>query len=328
MMLEATAVSATGRITPTDSGIWLDAHVGPLRKHVEFAHSQNALIGIQIGHAGRKASSIQPWLGAAAVATEEDGGWPDDVIGATDEPFASEGYPVPRAMTLKEIQVVRREFKAGTERAVRAGFDIIELHFAHGYLVSTFMSPVVNTRTDDYGGSFENRVRLALEIIDDARSVMPESMPLFVRLSVTDWLDDSPEYSGKNWNVDETIKFAHILAEHGVDVLDASSGGIHQTQNIVSEPGYQAVLSKKIKKALGDKLLVSAVGGITTGTFAEEVISGGKYEEDVPVDLIAVGRPFQKNPGLVWAWAEELQTVTSLAHQIRWASAHRGSYKR
>lgn len=323
MMLEATSVSPRGRITPTDSGIWLDEHVGPLKKHVDFAHSQNALIAIQIGHAGRKASGVAPWLSSAAVSGKDVGGWPDDVVGPTDEPFAPQGYPKPRAMTLEDIQEVKRDFKAGVERAVRAGFDIIELHFAHGFLVSTFMSPVVNTRTDQYGGSFENRVRLALEIIDDARSVMPESMPLFVRLSVTDWLDNNPEWTGETWNIGQTIKFAPILAEHGVDVLDVSSGGVHPMQKITDGPGYQAGYTKKIKKAVGDKLLVSAVGGIKTATLAEEIISGGNGEDDVPLDLIAVGRTFQKNPGIVWAWAEELQTKIQIAHQIGWGFAGR-----
>lgn len=327
-MIEATAVSARGRITPTDTGIWLDAHIGPLKKHVEFAHSQNALIGIQIAHAGRKASMIQPWVSMAAVASKEAGGWPDDVISPTDEPYAPEGYPTPRAMTLEDIQEVRKDFKAGTERAVRAGFDIIEMHFAHGFLVSSFMSPVVNTRTDGYGGSFENRVRLALEIIDDARSVMPESMPLFVRLSATDWLDANPEWSGESWNVDETIKFAHILAERGVDVLDVSSGAVHHMQKITGGPGYQAAFTKKIKKAVGEKLLVSAVGTIETGTLAEEIISGGKDDDDVPLDLIAVGRSFQKNPGLVWAWADQLQTEITVAHQMAWPFAGRGMTKK
>lgn len=326
-MVEATAVSARGRITPTDAGIWLDDHVDSLKRQVEFAHSQNGLIGIQLAHAGRKASTVQPWLSFGAIATEEAWGWPDDVVSPTDEPFAPEGYPTPRAMSLEEIREVRADFKAGVQRAIRAGFDVIELHFAHGYLLSTFLSPVVNTRTDDYGGSFENRVRLALEIIDDARSVMPESMPLFVRVSLTDWLDAVPEYAGKNWNVDETIRFAHILAEHGVDVLDASSGGVHHKQKIIGGPGYQAAFTKQIKKAVGDKLLVSAVGSITTGIQAQDIISGGKDEDDVPLDLIAVGRSFQKNPGLVWAWADELDTHISVAHQIGWGFAGRGSKK-
>lgn len=327
-MIEATSVQARGRITPEDSGIWLDAHIPGLRKHVEFAHSQNALIGIQIGHAGRKASTLAPWL-PGGVASKEAGGWPDDVIGPTDEPHkADDTFPKPRAMTLQDIQQLRNDFKAGIARAVHAGFDLIELHFAHGYIVSSFISPSANKRTDQYGGSFENRVRLALEIIDDARTVMPDSMPLFVRTSTTDWLDTAPEYTGESFTVKDSIKLAHLFAEHGVDVLDVSSGGVHPLQKVKSGPGYQVHLAKEIKKALGEKILVSAVGAIKTGTFAEEIISGGKNEDDVPLDLIAAGRMFLKNPGLVWAWADDLETSIQVAHQIGWGFGGRAAVKK
>ena len=150
-MIEATAVQANGRITPEDSGIYLDAHLDTLRKHVQFAHSQNALIGIQLGHAGRKASTVAPWLSSGATAYEEAGGWPDDVVGPSAEPF-SEHYPTPRNMSLKEIEQLKSDFVSATRRALEAGFDVIELHFAHGYLVSSFLSPAVNQRTDQYGG--------------------------------------------------------------------------------------------------------------------------------------------------------------------------------
>src|SRR6478609_3384058 len=238
-MLEATAVQANGRITPEDSGIWLDAHIDTLQKHVELAHSQNALIGIQLAHAGRKASTIAPWLKSTAVATRKVQGWPDDVVGPTSQPF-SEHTPKPRAMTLPEIAQLRQDFVLGTQRAIRAGFDVIELHFAHGYLVSTFLTPAVNKRTDQYGGSFENRCRLALEIIKDIRAVMPADMPLFVRISATDWLENNPEYQGESWTVEESKKLAILLAQYGVDVLDVSSGGNHVLQQPVGGPGYQA----------------------------------------------------------------------------------------
>ncbi|SPO07446.1 related to flavin oxidoreductase [Cephalotrichum gorgonifer] len=327
VMLEATAVQARGRITPEDSGIWLDAHINGLRKHVEFAHSQNALIAIQIAHAGRKASTVAPWLSSAAVAEKEAGGWPDDVLGPTDEPFG-EGYPTPRAMTLADIEEVKKDFVAGVARAVHAGFDVIELHFAHGYLVSSFLSPAVNKRTDKYGGSFENRVRLALELVEGVRSVMPESMPLFVRISATDWLDANPEYVGETWTVEQSIKLAHLFAERGVDVLDVSSGGIHAGQKVTGGPGYQAKFAKAIKKAVGDKLLVSAVGSIKDGVLAQDIISGGKDEDDTPIDLIAAGRMFLKNPGLVWAWADDLGTSIQVAHQIGWGFGGRAAAKK
>lgn len=314
-MLEATAVQARGRITPEDSGIWLDSHVEGLRKHVEFAHSNNSRIGVQIGHAGRKASCVAPWLDAGLAAIKEAGGWPDDVMGPSDEPFAP-GYPIPRAMSLEEIEQLKEDFISGVRRAVEAGFDVIDFHFAHGYLVSSFLSPAVNKRTDKYGGSFENRVRLALEITEGARAVMPETMPLFVRISATDWLHNNPEYEGENWTMEQSTKLAHLLAERGVDVLDVSSGGIHKMQKVAGGPGYQAPFAKQIKKSVEDKLLISTVGSINTGTLAEKVISGG--QDDTPLDLVAVGRLFQKNPGLVWSWADDLHTSIQIAHQIAW----------
>lgn len=319
-MIEATAVQANGRITPEDSGIWLDAHTSMLRQHADLAHSQNVLIGIQLAHAGRKASTVAPWLSSSAVATAEVGGWPDDVVGTTREPFTDQ-MPTPRAITIPEIEQLKQDFVSAALRAVSAGIDVIELHFAHGYLVSTFFSPATNSRQDAYGGSFENRTRLAIEIIDLVRAAVPERMPLFVRISATDWLEDSPksEYQGESWTVEDSVKLALLLADHGVDVLDVSSGGNHSLQKPVGGPGYQAPFARQIKKAAGDRLLVSSVGSIKTGELAEEIITGeGEGDESVPLDLIAAGRMFQKNPGLVWAWAEEMDTTIQLAHQIGW----------
>ncbi|KAH8201805.1 hypothetical protein TruAng_004069 [Truncatella angustata] len=317
LMVEATAVQANGRITPEDSGIWLDAHMETLKKHVDFAHSQNSLIGIQLSHAGRKASTVAPWLQSTGVATKEVYGWPDNVFGPTDVPF-SEDTPKPRAMTLADIQELRKDFVSGAQRAIRAGFDVIELHFAHGYLVSTFLTPAVNQRSDKYGGSFENRTRLALEIVEDLRAIMPSGMPLFVRISATDWLAANPEYQGPSWSVEDSAKLALLLAERGVDVLDVSSGGTHVLQKPISGPGYQAGFAKQIKETVGNKLLVSSVGNIKTGELAEQLILGGKDANDTPLDLIAAARPFQKNPGLVLAWADDLDVAISVAHQIGW----------
>jgi 2,4-dienoyl-CoA reductase-like NADH-dependent reductase (Old Yellow Enzyme family) len=315
IMLEATAVQPRGRITPEDSGIWMDSHVQGLRKHVDFAHANNSLIGIQIGHAGRKASCVAPWLDAGLAAEKAAGGWPDDVVGPSSKPFAP-GYPVPRAITIEEIERLKEDFVSGVRRAVQAGFDVIDFHFAHGYLVSSFLSPATNKRTDKYGGNFENRVRLALEIVDASRAVMPNDMPLFARISASDWLDNNPEYEGEKWTLDQSIKLAHLLAERGVDVLDVSSGGIHKMQKVAAGPGYQAPFAKAIKKSVGDKMLVSTVGSIKTGTFAEEIIQGG--DDDTPLDLVAAGRLFQKNTGLVWSWADDLNTSIQIAHQIAW----------
>ena len=323
-MLEAAAVQPRGRITPQDSGIWLDAHINGLRSHVEFAHSQNIPLAIQLAHAGRKASTVPPWLSAGDTAAADAGGWPDDVLGPSDEPF-DEGYPTPKAMSLEQIDQVKKDFVAAVERAINAGFDIIELHFAHGYLVSSFLTPAVNKRTDKYGGSFENRVRLALELVEGARAVMPDDMPLFVRISSTDWLDTNPEWDGPSWTIDESTKLAHLLAERGVDVLDVSSGGNHRLQKVKGGPGYQAPFAKHIKKSVGDKMLVSTVGSIRTGTQAQELIAGGKDDDDTPVDLVAAGRMFQKNPGLVWAWADDLGVNMQQAHQIGWGFGGRAA---
>ncbi|KPM35590.1 putative NADPH dehydrogenase C23G7.10c [Neonectria ditissima] len=325
LMIEVTAVQANGRSSPEDSGIWLDAHVENLRKTVDLAHSQNALIAIQLGHAGRKASGTAPWL-SGGVTPRELHGWPDDVVGPTDEAW-DDTLATPRSMTLAEIKKVKEDFVSGTKRSIAAGFDVIELHFAHGYLVSSFLTPAVNTRTDQYGGNFENRTRLALEIVEEVRAVMPETMPLFVRISATDWLEANPEYKGESWTIDQSIKLAPLLAERGVDVLDVSSGANHPMQKIISSPGYQAPFSKLIKKAVGDKMLVSAVGNIKSGNVAEDLIVGGKDEDDTPLDLIASGRLFLKNPGLVWAWADDLNVSIHTSHQFGWGFGGRGTKK-
>lgn len=325
-MVEATAVQANGRITPEDSGIWLDAHVDTLRKHVDFAHSQGALIGIQLAHAGRKASTVAPWLSSGATAAEEVGGWPADVVGPGAEPF-DEHYPTPRAMSLADIAQLKRDFVQGVRRALQAGFDVLGLHFAHGYLVSSFLSPAVNRRADEYGGSFENRARLALELVDAARAAMPADMPLFVRISATDWLDTAPDWTGPSWTVDESVRLAGLLARRGVDVLDVSSGGNHALQKVVGGPGYQAPFAKRIKAAVGDAMLVSSVGSITTGGLAQSLIAGGEGGDDTPLDLIAAGRMFLKNPGLVWAWADDLDVAVNVAHQIGWGFGGRKGKK-
>ncbi|KAM0475551.1 hypothetical protein ACHAPX_006873 [Trichoderma viride] len=327
MMVEATAVQANGRITPEDSGIWLDAHIDTLKKHVDFAHSQNAHIGIQLAHAGRKASTVAPWLSSGATATEEVGGWPDDVVSPSNEAF-NEHYPKPRAMSLADIARFKHDFLSGVRRAIRAGFDVIELHFAHGYLVSSFLSPAVNKRTDQYGGSFENRARLALELVEATRMIMPKGMPLFVRISATDWLDTNPDWrGGPSWTIDESVKLAKLFAERGVDVLDVSSGGNHAQQKVIGGPGYQAPFAKKIKAAVQSSMLVSSVGSIKTGEVAQKLINGSEDPDDTPLDLIAAGRMFQKNPGLVWAWADDLEVSITIAHQIGWGFGGRASKK-
>ncbi|CAJ2505912.1 Uu.00g000420.m01.CDS01 [Anthostomella pinea] len=325
-IVEATAVQARGRITPQDSGLWLDEQIEPMKAHTQFAHSQGQKIGIQLAHAGRKASTVAPWLSAAATATADVGGWPDDVVAPSAVAY-SEQLPQPRAMSLSEIQQLKADFAAAGRRAVSAGFDVIELHAAHGYLLHSFLSPASNRRDDAYGGSFENRVRLTLELVDELRGVMPEDMPLFVRVSATDWLEDAGDYEGESWKVSDTVRLASLLADRGVDLLDVSSGGNHPQQKIKSGPGYQAPFSKAIKKEIGDKMLVATVGSITNGKLAEELLVGGKGDDDTPLDVAAAGRMFQKNPGLAWSWADDLGASIYVANQIGWGFGGRGTRK-
>lgn len=320
-MVEATSVTAEGRITPEDSGLWLDSQIEPLRKIVEFAHSQGQKIAIQLGHAGRKASTVAPWISMGAVATEEVNGWPDNVFAPSAIPYNAD-HAMPKALTLEQIEDVKTAWVAAVRRALKAGFDAIEIHNAHGYLLHQFISPASNQRTDKYGGSFENRIRLTMEIVDLTRKEIPKDMPLFLRLSATDWLDVNPKYKGESWTVEDSKKLAPILAEHGVDLLDVSSGGNHPLQKITGGPGYQAPFAKAIKKALGPQspLLVATVGTILSGTQANDILTGKGEDShgEEELDLAIVGRLFQKNPGLVWAWAEELGVQINVANQIRW----------
>ncbi|KAI1453660.1 NADPH dehydrogenase [Annulohypoxylon moriforme] len=322
--VEATAVQPRGRITPEDSGLWTDAQIAPLRQHVQFAHSQGQLIGIQLAHAGRKGSTVAPWLSRGAVATHDVGGWPDDVVGPSAIPYA-ENHALPRALTLDEIKQLKADWRDAAKRAVDAGFDVIELHSAHGYLLHEFLSPVSNQRTDEYGGSFDNRVRLDLELVRELRSVMPETMPLFVRISATDWLEGVDGYEGDSWKPEDAVRLAKLFAEDGVDAIDVSSGGNHPLQKIKPGPAYQAPFAKAIKKAVGDKLLVMTVGSITAGKLAEELLVGDATDDNPPLDLVASGRLFQKNPGLVWTWAEELHTSIYVASQIGWGFGGRAT---
>ncbi|TCD67420.1 hypothetical protein EIP91_012392 [Steccherinum ochraceum] len=315
--VEATAVLPEGRITPEDTGIWSDAHIEPWKRIVQFAHSQNQKIGIQLAHAGRKASTVAPWLhlsGAGASAVEN--GW-DNVVGPTNESF-SDAFPKVNALTIPQIKEVVKAFADSAKRSLKAGFDVIEIHNAHGYLLHEFVSPAVNTRTDEYGGSFENRIRLTLEVVDAVRAVIPAHTPLFLRISATDWLEES--LAGKpSWTSEDTVKLADVLADHGVDVLDVSSGGNSPLQKIKGGPAYQAPFAEAVKKALGDKIIVTSVGNITDAHIAEGVLEKGQ------ADAVFVGRGFQKDPATVWTFAEQLGVKVQAAHQIGWGFSGRGN---
>ncbi|KAG9313356.1 hypothetical protein JVU11DRAFT_5671 [Chiua virens] len=291
-IIEATAVVPEGRITPEDAGLWKDSQTESLRKIVEFAHSQNQKVGIQLAHAGRKASTVAPWLHLGMAATETTGGWPENVWGPSEVPFNSD-YPSPKELSKAQIIEVVAAFASAAKRALKAGVDVIEIHNAHGYLLFSFLSPQTNKRTDEYGGSFENRIRLTLEVVDAIRDTIPNDMPLFLRISATEWLEEAlPDES--SWQLEDTVKLASILAEHGVDFLDVSSGGNHPKAQIKGGPAYQAPFAQAMKQAVGDKLVVGSVGSITTGVLAEEVL------DKEQADVILVGRYFQKNPAAVW----------------------------
>lgn len=310
IIIEAAGVVPEGRITPGCIGLWKDSQIAPLKEVVEFAHSQGQKIGIQLAHAGRKASTVPPWLGGV-TATNAVGGWTENVKAPSAIPFA-EGDIVPKAMTKKDIQEVKDAWVAATRRAVAAGVDFIEIHNAHGYLLSSFLSTSSNTRTDEYGGSFENRIRLPLEIAQLTRDTVGADMPVFLRVSATDWLENSlPEEKG--WKLEDTVEFAKALAAQGaVDLIDLSSGGVHSAQKVNSGVAFQVPFAAAVKKAVGDKMLVSAVGTINNGKLAEKILN----EEGI--DQIRVGRAFQRDTGLAWAFAKDLDTEIAMAAQIRW----------
>lgn len=243
---------------------------------VEFAHSQGQKIGIQLAHAGRKASTAAPWLSQGDVVGPEKNGWPDNVKAPSAIAY-NDHHAQPKAMTKEDIETLKSAFKSAIERSLKAGFDVIEIHNAHGYLLHSFLSPASNHRNDEYGGSFENRTRLTLEIVDIARSTIPDTMPLFLRISATDWLEEA---GIEGWTVDQTVKLSELLAEKGVDLLDVSSAGLHAKQQIKSGPGYQEPFAKAVKDKVGDKMAVSAVGTITEGKQANG------YLENDNLDLI------------------------------------------
>ncbi|KAF7592211.1 hypothetical protein BBP40_000482 [Aspergillus hancockii] len=321
-IMEATAVQKVGRITPQDLGLYEDGQIGPLKRITEFAHSQNQKIAIQLAHAGRKGSAVAPWLSGNAMAVKEVGGWPDEIVAPSAIPQEEGINTVPKALTGKDIAALKKDFGEAAKRAVKANFDAIEIHAAHGYLLHQFLSPVSNQRTDEYGGSFENRVRLVLEVVEEIRAVIPATMPLLVRISATDWFefDDSfKEEFPESWTIAQSVQLAPLLADRGVDLVDVSSGGVHAKSAIAikATPAYQVHFAQEIKKAVGDKLLISAVGGIKTGALAEEVVQSG-------IDAVQAGRWFQQNPGLVRAFANELGVKVRMATQIDWSFEGRG----
>ena len=285
---EATAVSPEGRISPEDLGLWNNEQIDKLKQITQFIISQNSVPGIQLAHAGRKASAASPWNGGRKVAND-NGGW-DTVAPSAIAYHDNEKAPI--ALDKNGIQKVITDFKAATKRAHEAGYQVVEIHAAHGYLLHQFLSPLSNVRTDEYGGSFENRIRLTLEVVEAVQSEWPENLPLFVRISASDWAEGG-------WNLEESIQLSKILKEKGVDLIDVSSGGAVSHQQIPLGPNYQVPFAESIKKEVG--ILTGAVGLITDAKQAEEIIVSGK------ADLVLFARESLRNPNLGLTFAHDLE---------------------
>lgn len=276
VMTEAAAVVPEGRISPEDVGIWSDEHIAPWRRIADFVRGQGAVPAMQLAHAGRKASTYG-LSGAAGTVPATDGGWEPRGPSAV----AFEGYVVPAELDVDEITAIPRAFAEAAARAEQAGFDVVEIHAAHGYLLHQFLSPLANQRTDGYGGSFEARTRLVVEVADAIRAVWPDDKPLFVRLSATDWADGG-------WDVEQSARLGAILKDHGVDLVDVSSGGLVAHQKITVGPGYQVPFAAEVRRDSG--LPTVAVGLITEPEQAEQVLADGSADA-VMLARVAIREP-------------------------------------
>ena len=290
---EATAVSPEARITADDLGIWKDEHIPGLKKITAFLEEQGSVPGIQLAHAGRKASTTSPWKGGKLVP-EEGGGW--QTVAPSAIPFYEE-HPSPAALDSEGIIKVIADFRDAAKRALEAGFKVAEIHAAHGYLLHQFLSPLSNKRTDEYGGSFGNRSRLLLEVTRAVRSVWPEDLPLFVRISATDWADGG-------WNEEESVELSKLLKENGIDLIDCSSGGLVPHAQIPVKKKYQVRFAEKIKKEAN--ILTGAVGLITEPEEAEEILKNGQ------ADLILLARELLRNPYF------PLEAAKKLGADVQW----------
>ena len=277
VIAEATAVEARGRISPQDLGIWDDAQISMLERITSFIKSQGATSAIQLAHAGRKASTARPWEGGGPVAPDQ-GGW--QPVGASALPFA-EPYPAPTELPTADVGTIVEAFRLAAARADAADFDVIELHAAHGYLLHSFLSPLSNQRTDCYGGSFENRIRLLLETAEATRTVWPEAKPLFVRISCTDWVEGG-------WTIEESVEVSRKLKDAGVDLIDCSSGGTSPLAKIPIGAGYQTPFAERIRHEAN--MPTAAVGMITQPMQADELVRNGR------ADLILLARELLRDP--------------------------------
>jgi 2,4-dienoyl-CoA reductase-like NADH-dependent reductase (Old Yellow Enzyme family) len=297
IITEAAAVSAEGRISPQDLGIWKDEHVEMLARINRFVHQQGAHIGVQLAHAGRKASTYRPWADKSsaekrAAVPESEGGW--QVVAPSAIAFNAD-YPMPRALALDEMPRVVAEWRQAAVRAEAAGYDVIEIHAAHGYLLHEFMSPLSNQRNDAYGGSFDNRIRLTLEVVEAVRAVWDK--PLFVRISATDWAEGG-------WDIDQSVELARRLKPLGVDLMDVSSGGLWAQARIPVAPLYQVPFAERIRHEAG--MATGAVGLITTPEQADLIVSEGK------ADMVFLAREFLRQP--YWT----LNAAKALGDEVAW----------
>jgi len=298
VIVEATAVTPEGRISPGDMGLWKDAHVEPLKRIVSFLQQNGSRAGIQLAHAGRKASTARPWEGGRKVEPA-DGGW-SEVFAPSAIPFSST-YPQPIELDQAGIRRIVKAYAAAAERALEAGFDLVEIHAAHGYLFHEFFSPLSNQRTDEYGGSFENRTRIVVEAADAIRRVWPEDRPLWVRISATDWAEGG-------WNADDSAQLAKVLKNHGVDLIDTSSGALVEYAKIPVGPGYQVEFAEKIRREAG--IATGAVGMITEAAQADTIIRTGQ------ADIVLLARELLRDP--YWP----LHAAQSLGHSITWPAQY------
>lgn len=296
IITEATAVSPEGRISYADLGIWKDEHIENLKEITDFIHQNGSIAGIQLAHAGRKASHEVPWKGNAQLTPDDPNGW--QTYGPSAIAF-SEGQQPPVELDKAGIEKVKADFKAAALRALQAGFKVIELHGAHGYLLHQFYSPLSNQRTDEYGGSFENRIRFTLEIIDTVQQVWPAENPLFMRLSAIDWTEGG-------WTLDDTVKLATILKDKGIDLIDTSSGG-NVLARIPLKPGYQVEFSEAVRKT---GIPTGAVGLITTPEQADEIVQTGQ------ADMVLLAREMLRDPYF------PLHAANVLGHEVNWPSQY------
>ncbi|UQI46598.1 NADH:flavin oxidoreductase/NADH oxidase [Streptomyces sp. HU2014] len=299
VLLEATAVSPEGRISPGDLGIWNDTQADALRRITAFLKERGTVPGIQIAHAGRKASTKRPWHGSGYADADE--AW--QTVAPSAVAF-DDRHPAPVELTVEQIQEVVGQFAAAARRALAAGFEVVEVHGAHGYLIHEFLSPHSNHRTDAYGGSFENRIRFALEVVDAVRAVWPEDLPVFFRVSATDWLSENADDGREGWTADQTVALARELRAHGVDLLDVSTGGLVPDAVIPVGPGYQVPFASRVQDEAG---LPAAVAGlITEPEQAEKIVAAGE------ADAVLLGRELLRDPH----WAHRAADALGAAKRV------------